>query len=83
MVEAAKLIKRTSPDSKVVFIGPCASKKYEYKLEKTGGAVDCVISFEELQAFLDARGIDVSSLEESPLNNASKYGRLFAKSGGI
>ena len=52
-------------------------------MEKTGGAVDCVISFEELQAFLDARGIDVSSLEESPLNNASKYGRIFAKSGGI
>lgn len=83
MVEAAKLIKRTSPDSKVVFIGPCSSKKYEYTLEKTGGAVDCVISFEELQAFLDARDIDVSSLEESPLNNASFYGRIFAKSGGI
>ena len=83
MVEVAQLIKRTSPDSKVVFIGPCASKKYEYKLEKTGGAVDCVISFEELQAFLDARGIDVATLEESPLNNASKYGRIFAKSGGI
>jgi [FeFe] hydrogenase (group B1/B3) len=83
MVEVAKLIKRTSPGCKVVFIGPCASKKYECKLPKTDGAVDCVISFEELQAFLDARGIDVSTLEESPLNNASKYGRIFAKSGGI
>lgn len=83
MVEAASLIKRTSPGCKVVFIGPCASKKHEYKLEKTHGAVDCVISFEELQAFLDARGIDVSTLPESPLNNASKYGRIFAKSGGI
>ena len=42
-----------------------------------------MISFEELQAFLDARGIDVATLPESPLNNASKYGRIFAKSGGI
>lgn len=83
MVEVAQLIKRTSPDSKVVFIGPCTSKKYEFQLEKTKGAVDCVISFEELQAFLDAREIDVSSLQESPLNNASFYGRIFAKSGGI
>lgn len=83
MVEAARLIKRTDPTAKVVFIGPCSSKKYEFQLEKTGGAVDCVISFEELQAFLDARGIDVSHLAESPLNNASFYGRIFAKSGGI
>lgn len=83
MVEAARLIKHTSPGSKVVFIGPCSSKKYEFQLPKTGGAVDCVISFEELQAFLDARDIDVSSLPESPLDNASFYGRIFARSGGI
>lgn len=83
MVEAARLIKRTSEGAKVVFIGPCTSKKYEYQLDKTEGAVDCVISFEELQAFLDARDIDVSALPESPLNNASFYGRIFAKSGGI
>ena len=83
MVEAAMLIKRTSPDAKVVFIGPCSSKKHEYKLAKTKGAVDCVISFEELQAFLDARDIDVSALPEHPLNNASRFGRIFAKSGGI
>ena len=67
----------------MVFIGPCSSKKMEYTLEKTGGAVDSVLSFEELQAFVDARGIDTTSLEESALNNASYYGRIFAKSGGI
>ena len=55
----------------------------EYRLEKTEGVVDSVISFEELQAFFDARGIDMESLEETVLNNASFYGRIFAKSGGI
>ncbi len=83
MVEAAMLIKRTDPDGKVIFIGPCASKKLEYKLPKTQGAIDSVLSFEELQAFLDARNIDVGSLEETSLDNASFYGRIFAKSGGI
>ncbi len=83
MVETARLIKRSDPSAKVVFIGPCSSKKMEYTLEKTGGAVDSVLSFEELQAFVDARGIDTTSLEESALNNASYYGRIFAKSGGI
>jgi [FeFe] hydrogenase (group B1/B3) len=83
MVETARLIKRSDPSAKVVFIGPCSSKKMEYTLEKNGCAVDSVLSFEELQAFVDARGIDTTSLEESALNNASYYGRIFAKSGGI
>lgn len=83
MIEVARLIKRSEPDAKVVFIGPCASKKMEYTLEKTSGAIDSVMSFEELQAFLDARGIETTEQEDTPLNNASFYGRIFAKSGGI
>lgn len=83
MVETARLIKKSDPTGKVVFIGPCTSKKMEYRLEKTGGAIDSVMSFEELQAFVDARGIDTTQMEDSELNNASYYGRIFAKSGGI
>jgi len=83
MIETAKLIKRKDPDAKVIFIGPCSSKKLEYKMEKTGGAIDSVLSFEELQAFFDAREIDIASLEESVLDDASYYGRIFARSGGI
>ena len=83
MVETARLIKHSDPDAKVVFIGPCSSKKMEYRLEKTGGAIDSVMSFEELQAFVDARGIDTTVQEDTELNNGSFYGRIFAKSGGI
>ena len=83
MVQTAMLIKRSDPTAKVVFIGPCASKKREYTLEKTHGAIDSVMSFEELQAFVDARGIDDTLLDDTQLDNASFYGRIFAKSGGI
>ena len=83
MVETARLIKKSDPMAKVVFIGPCTSKKLEYRLEKNGGTIDSVMSFEELQAFVDARGIDTTQMEDSELNNASYYGRIFAKSGGI
>ena len=83
MVYAAQLIKKSDPTAKVVFIGPCTSKKVEYKLEKTQGAIDSVISFEELQAFFDAKEIDITKLEETALDDASFYGRIFAKSGGI
>lgn len=83
MVEAAKVIKRNDPTAKVVFIGPCSAKKMEFKLEKTGGAIDCVLSFEEMIAYIDALEIDMARLEETPLDEASYYGRIFAKSGGI
>ena len=80
---AARLIKRSDPTAKVVFIGPCAAKKSEYTLPKTGGMIDSVMSFEELQAFVDARGIDTTKCEDTNLDNASYYGRIFAKSGGL
>ena len=83
MVMTAKLIKHSDPTAKVVFIGPCAAKKFEYTLEKTGGMIDSVMSFEELQAFVDARGIDTTQCEDTILDNASFYGRIFAKSGGL
>ena len=83
MVYTAQLIKKSDPSAKVIFIGPCTSKKMEYRMEKTEGAIDSVISFEELQAFLDARDIVMEELEETVLDNASYYGRIFASSGGI
>lgn len=83
MITTARLIKHGDPSAKIVFIGPCAAKKFEYTLEKTHGMIDSVMSFEELQAFLDARGIDTTQCEDTHLDNASFYGRIFAKSGGI
>lgn len=83
MVMTARLIKHSDPTARVVFIGPCAAKKFEYTLEKTHGMIDSVMSFEELQAFVDARGIDTTQCEDSTLDNASYYGRIFAKSGGV
>lgn len=79
----AQLIKEAHPDSKVIFIGPCLAKKKEYNDEKLEGLIDCTITFEELQALLDSRDIDITQLEEATLNNASYYGRIFARSGGV
>lgn len=83
MVAAARLIKRSDPDAKVVFIGPCIAKKFEGQREELEGDVDFVMTFEELQAFLDAKDIDVAACEEGVLDNASYYGRIFARSGGV
>jgi [FeFe] hydrogenase (group B1/B3) len=83
MIEIARYIKQTDKEAKVVFIGPCIAKKEEFLKPEAAGAVDCAISFEELQALFDGLDIQVEKLPEEPLNNASYYGRIFARSGGV
>lgn len=83
MAALAKYIKDTTPNSKVVFIGPCTAKKSEAQLESVKPYVDAVLTFEELQALFDSRDLDIGSLEEGVLDNASYFGRIFARSGGL
>ncbi len=83
MAEISRYIKKSHPDSKVVFIGPCTAKKAEARKEEIRKYVDNVITFEELQALFDAKEITLKDLEEDVLNNASYYGRIFARTGGL
>ena len=79
----AKYIKETTPGAKVVFIGPCTAKKAEASLESVKPYVDSVLTFEELQALFDSRDFDLSTFEDGVLDNASYFGRIFARSGGL
>ena len=79
----AKYIKETDPDSKIVFIGPCTAKKMEFQKEEVRPYIDCVITFEELQALFDSRDLEIMNMEEGVLDNASYYGRIFARCGGL
>lgn len=84
MAAAAKDIKDNSEEEvKVIFIGPCTAKKSEFQLPEVSKYVDCVLTFEELQALFDGRDIDPTTLEETVLNDASYYGRIFAHCGGL
>lgn len=79
----AKYIKTTSSPCKVVFIGPCTAKKMEFQKPEVRPYIDSVITFEELQALFDAKKVDIENLKESVLDNASYFGRIFARSGGL
>lgn len=83
MAEIARYIKSTDDSAKVVFIGPCTAKKAEAQLDTVKPYVDAVLTFEELQALFDSRDIEITELEEDVLNNASYFGRIFARSGGL
>ena len=79
----AQYIKSKDEDAKVVFIGPCTAKKAEAQLESVKPYVDAVMTFEELQALFDSRDFDINTFGEDVLDNASYFGRIFARSGGL
>ncbi len=83
MAEIAKYIKEHEAPCKVIFIGPCTAKKAEVKKESVKPYVDVAMTFEELQALFDSRDLDITSLEEGSLDNASYFGRIFARCGGL
>jgi iron only hydrogenase large subunit-like protein len=84
MVATARTIKQEHPNAKVVFIGPCASKKLEASRRTVRSDVDFVITFEELQGMFDAKEIDLTKYEaESSFHNATGAGRGYAVAGGV
>ena len=83
MAEVARFIKSTDPNAKVIFIGPCTAKKQEAQRDTVKPYIDCVLTFEELQAWIDSRDLVLADLEEGVLDNASYFGRIFARCGGL
>lgn len=71
-------IKNRYKGSKTVFVGPCISKKAEAEI--CDGAVDCVLTFEELSKLFEAENIQ---LEIIPDNNNNSRARYFPTAGGI
>ena len=74
------------PEVKVAFIGPCIAKKGEAQYEQFNGEVDAALTFVELRAMLEARGI---ALAERPASDDafdpphSGLGALFPITGGM
>ncbi len=71
-------IKKKHPGAATVFIGPCVSKKAE--AEQYPGAIDCVLTFEELSAWLAKKGL---TPEPGPVGAKTGRAGLFPIGGGI
>ncbi len=83
MATIAKYVKENEQNCKTVFIGPCTAKKMEAQKPEVKPYIDAVLTFEELQALFDSRDIEITTLPEDVLDNASYFGRIFARSGGL
>lgn len=84
MIYTAQQLKKQHPDAKIVFIGPCLSKKLEGLQEHVQEYIDFVITFEELLGMFVAREIEPSAYPiEEAVEDASKTGRGYAVGGGV
>ena len=85
MVAHGRYIKKLyGDDVKVVFLGPCIAKKQEaIGDERVFGAIDAILTFEELAIWLDEAGIDIYACEDKPMGNPDpKVNRMYPISGG-
>lgn len=71
-------IKKRIPEAKTVFIGPCVAKKDE--AEHYSGIVDAVLTYEELDRWLEKEGIEIENITDDTENSRA---RLFPTAGGI
>ncbi|MFV0520157.1 MAG: [Fe-Fe] hydrogenase large subunit C-terminal domain-containing protein, partial [Lachnospirales bacterium] len=84
MIAVGRIIKKFKPNTKVVFVGPCAAKKSEARDAGIEGAIDYVLTFQEVQEMLNIQNIN--PIELKPLismDYASKGGRLYGKTSGV
>ncbi len=84
MVALGRAIKKTYPDARAVFIGPCLAKKYEVDDPAVSGVMDAALTFPELQELFAKNGIFPLSEKESDFDGPTpNIGRSFPISGGL
>ncbi|AEG59643.1 [Fe-Fe] hydrogenase large subunit C-terminal domain-containing protein [Desulforamulus ruminis] len=84
MLIQAKLVRARYPDHKIVFIGPCLSKKYEASDTNNQGYVDAVITFRQLNQWFELKHVSLEDVREGQWDNPQpQLSRTFPISGGL
>lgn len=82
MSAMARFIRAKHPGAVTVFIGPCIAKKSEVIESITQDNADYALTFEELDAMLRAKDIELKA-SDAVLQQGSIYGKKFGSSGGV
>lgn len=86
MIAHGKLIRKEFGEKvKIVFLGPCISKKREAVSDpRTVGYIDAVINFTEVEQWLKEENIDIMELPDTPPQNPNpRVNRLYPISSGV
>lgn len=83
MIAGGRAIKLLEPDAVTVFIGPCVAKKAEARESDISGAIDFVLTFEEVRDIFDAFKTNLHEMEDDSRDHSSVTGRIYAYAGGV
>jgi len=85
MVATALAVKKLyGQDIRCIFVGPCVAKKAEITDSQVAGAVDEVLTLEELQKIFIARGIDAAQVSPSDFDPPhAGLARIYPIPGGL
>ena len=84
MVAHARMLReRLGEQARIIFIGPCVTKKAEAERPEYSGLIDCVLTFRELLEWFESRGVVLSECEESDFDEEPRGdSRFFPLEGG-
>lgn len=83
MMAHARLMRETYGDIKVVFIGPCLSKKDEAADPLAGGLVNVALTFSSVDQWLSQNGVRLDRTDMEALGVKNTISRLYPKPRGI
>lgn len=84
ILHALHLKEQFGEDTKVIFIGPCVAKKSEAEREEYKDLISAVLTFEELQEWIDKECVNLKQFEESFFDELpAGLSRLFPLEGGL
>ena len=84
VIAHARMIKQIyGVRAKVVFIGPCISKKYECADPDNGGTLFAVLTFDELEKWLKEKNIPLDESDSDGRAMANTLPRYYPAPGGI
>lgn len=80
MVAHAKILRRSFPDARIVFIGPCIAKMREASESEV---VDAVLTFEDLRTMMEEDGLSFPAAERAEGRAQGASGRIYPIARGI
>ncbi len=83
MIACGRIVKQLHKGCRTIFIGPCLAKKAEAKEPELAGAIDCVLTFEELDYIFHTFQVDFSEIDGETKEHSAAAGRLYARTGGV
>lgn len=81
MIACGRIVKALHPECRTIFVGPCLAKKPEAKDPELAGAIDCVLTFQELADLFHVFRTDFKAAAEEVREHSSTAGRLYGRTG--